>query len=97
MVFKALLVPAFETQRYKSSFPKNKNDLVKMLDAKTLFTFRYHVWSKGHAPTNYTKWRNASSPYTVYIYICVNFFRAKFKYILNYFVFCWLGGLAIRF
>ncbi|XP_075238068.1 ras-related protein Ral-a-like [Lycorma delicatula] len=34
-----------------------------MLDMGTLFTFRYHVWTKGHAPTNYAKWRSATTPY----------------------------------
>lgn len=27
--------------------------------------FRHHEWSKGHAPTNYAKWRSATTPYTV--------------------------------
>jgi len=36
-----------------------------MLDMGTLFTFRYHVWTKGHAPTNYGKWRTATTPYKV--------------------------------
>lgn len=36
-----------------------------MLDMGTLFTFRYHVWQKGHAPTNYAKWRTATTPYLV--------------------------------
>ncbi|KAK7912699.1 hypothetical protein WMY93_012910 [Mugilogobius chulae] len=26
---------------------------------------RYHVWPKGHAPTNYAKWRTATTPYRV--------------------------------
>jgi hypothetical protein len=26
---------------------------------------RYHVWAKGHAATDYEKWRNATEPYTV--------------------------------
>ena len=26
---------------------------------------RYHVWTKGHAPTNYAKWRTATTPYKV--------------------------------
>lgn len=41
---KALVVPAFETQRYKIRFPKTKAELLSMLDMGTLFTFRYHVW-----------------------------------------------------
>lgn len=26
---------------------------------------RYHVWMKGHAPTNFAKWRTATTPYRV--------------------------------
>ncbi|KAG8224788.1 hypothetical protein J437_LFUL002233 [Ladona fulva] len=62
---KALIVPAFETQRYRISFPKSKVDLIDMLEMGTLFTFRYHVWTKGHAPTNFAKWRTATTPYKV--------------------------------
>lgn len=59
------MVPAFETQRYRITFPRSKADLLRALDMGSLFTFRYDVWPKGHAPTNYTKWRTATSPYTV--------------------------------
>ncbi|XP_024118751.1 LARGE xylosyl- and glucuronyltransferase 2 [Oryzias melastigma] len=62
---KALVVPAFETLRYRLSFPKSKAELLSMLDMGTLYTFRYHVWPKGHAPTNYAKWRTATTPYRV--------------------------------
>lgn len=62
---KALVVPAFETQRYRLQFPKSKAELLSMLDMGTLFTFRYHVWPKGHAPTNFAKWRTATTPYPV--------------------------------
>lgn len=62
---KALIVPAFETQRYRLKFPKSKAVLLSMLDMGTLFTFRYHVWTKGHASTNYAKWRTATTPYKV--------------------------------
>ncbi|XP_025034676.1 xylosyl- and glucuronyltransferase LARGE1 isoform X3 [Pelodiscus sinensis] len=62
---KALIVPAFETLRYRLSFPKSKAELLSMLDMGTLFTFRYHVWTKGHAPTNFAKWRTATTPYQV--------------------------------
>lgn len=78
---KALVVPAFETQRYRITFPKTKAELLNMLDmgmsrilaraecynapctVGTLFTFRYHVWTRGHAPTNYQRWRTATIPY----------------------------------
>jgi len=36
-----------------------------MLDMGQLFTFRFHVWPKGHSPTNYAKWRTATTPYRV--------------------------------
>lgn len=62
---KALIVPAFETQRYRLNFPSTKSELLSMLDSGDLYTFRYHVWAKGHAATDYDKWRTASSPYTV--------------------------------
>ncbi|KAM9317514.1 xylosyl- and glucuronyltransferase LARGE2s [Pholidichthys leucotaenia] len=62
---KALVVPAFETLRYRLSFPKSKAELLSMLDMGTLYTFRYHVWQKGHAPTDYAKWRTATTPYKV--------------------------------
>lgn len=38
--FQALIVPAFETQRYRLTFPKSKAELLSMLDMGTLFTFR---------------------------------------------------------
>ena len=65
MFGQALVVPAFETQRYRLSFPESKAELLNMLDMGDLFTFRYHVWAKGHAPTNYGKWRTATTPYPV--------------------------------
>lgn len=34
-------------------------------DCKQLLTSRYHVWTKGHAPTNFAKWRTATTPYKV--------------------------------
>lgn len=62
---KALIVPAFETQRYRIDFPKTKAELLSQLDMGDLFTFRYHVWPKGHAQTNYAKWRISTQPYKV--------------------------------
>ncbi|CAH1786754.1 unnamed protein product [Owenia fusiformis] len=62
---KALIVPAFETQRYRLVFPKSKAELLSMLDMGTLFTFRYHVWPKGHSPTDYAKWQTATTPYQI--------------------------------
>ncbi|XP_060880668.1 xylosyl- and glucuronyltransferase LARGE1-like [Metopolophium dirhodum] len=62
---KALVVPAFETQRYRTAFPQTKADILRMLDDGALFSFRYHVWPKGHAATNYAKWKGSTVPYKV--------------------------------
>lgn len=62
---KALIVPAFETQKYKSRIPRSKRELVEMWDNKEIYTFRYDVWASGHAPTNYKKWKTVKFPYTV--------------------------------
>lgn len=64
-VKRALVVPAFETQRYRINFPRSKVELLSMLDMGTLFTFRYHVWTRGHAPTDYSRWRLATAPYKI--------------------------------
>lgn len=63
---RALVVPAFETQRYRlDEFPRTKADVIRLLDEGTLFTFRYHVWTKGHDATNFAKWRTATTPYKI--------------------------------
>lgn len=62
---KALVIPAFESQRYRLEFPTTKADLLKKLDKEEIFTFRYDVWPQGHLPTNYTKWRSTTAMYTV--------------------------------
>ncbi|XP_078346641.1 xylosyl- and glucuronyltransferase LARGE1-like [Oculina patagonica] len=62
---KAFVVPAFETLHYKLAFPKTKAQLLSLWDLGSIFTFRHHEWSKGHAPTNYAKWRTATTPYTI--------------------------------
>lgn len=61
----ALIVPAFETERYRFTFPADKDELLKFLKRGVLYTFRYHVWTQGHAATNYTYWRNTMEPYEV--------------------------------
>ncbi|TNN29900.1 Glycosyltransferase-like protein LARGE1 [Liparis tanakae] len=37
----------------------------KALVVPAFETLRYHVWTKGHAPTNFAKWRTATTPYRV--------------------------------
>ncbi|XP_054015181.1 xylosyl- and glucuronyltransferase LARGE1-like isoform X3 [Hylaeus anthracinus] len=61
----ALIVPAFETERYRFTFPANKDEVLKFLKRGVLYTFRYHVWTQGHAATNYSYWRNTMEPYEV--------------------------------
>uniref|UniRef100_A0A2K6EF84 LARGE xylosyl- and glucuronyltransferase 2 n=1 Tax=Propithecus coquereli TaxID=379532 RepID=A0A2K6EF84_PROCO len=61
----ALVVPAFETLHYRFSFPTSKAELLALLDAGALHTFRYHEWPRGHAPTDYARWREAEAPYRV--------------------------------
>ncbi|KOC66202.1 Glycosyltransferase-like protein LARGE1 [Habropoda laboriosa] len=61
----ALIVPAFETERYRFTFPNNKEELLRFLKRGVLYTFRYHVWTQGHAATNYSYWRNSVEPYEV--------------------------------
>ena len=59
-------MPAFETQRYRlDDFPRSKADVIRLLDEGTLFTFRYHEWTRGHDATNYGKWRTATTPYKI--------------------------------
>lgn len=41
---KALVVPAFETLRYRLSYPKSKAELLSQLDMGTLFTFRLDMF-----------------------------------------------------
>ncbi|KAG7203628.1 hypothetical protein KM043_013663 [Ampulex compressa] len=61
----ALIVPAFETERYRFTFPSDKDELLKFLKRGVLYTFRYHVWTQGHAATNYSFWRVTTEPYEV--------------------------------
>lgn len=62
---KALVVPAFETQRYRIDFPKTKTELIEMLNVGILYTFRFHVWPNGHKPTDYQRYFQATKPYTI--------------------------------
>lgn len=36
-----------------------------MHNIHSVIPLRYHVWEKGHAPTNYAKWRTATTSYRV--------------------------------
>ena len=59
--FRALVVPAFETQQYKmANLPESKAEVVKRLDLGTVLTFRYHDWPQGHEATNFVRWRTST-------------------------------------
>jgi glycosyltransferase-like protein LARGE len=62
---KALVVPAFESQRYQTKVPRTKAEVIAALDMGDLLTFRYHDWALGHAATNFPMWRTATIPYKV--------------------------------
>lgn len=62
----ALVVPAFETQRYKLKFPTNKSDLLELLASGDVLPFRQDVWPRGHSPTNYSRWRDAGGDESSY-------------------------------
>ena len=63
---RALIVPAFETKKYRlDDFPRSKADVIRLLDEGQMYTFRYNEWPRGHQPTNFAKWRTATTPYKV--------------------------------
>lgn len=62
---RALIVPAFESQRYKIDFPKTKTELIEMLNVGILYTFRFHIWKNGHKQTDYQKFFQATKPYKI--------------------------------
>ena len=62
-----LVVPAFESNQYLSSgrLPGTKAELVARQDLGEVAPFRWREWPRGHAPTNFPRWRTATLPYTV--------------------------------
>ncbi|CAG9571674.1 unnamed protein product [Danaus chrysippus] len=65
---KCLVVPAFETQRYRASPPRNKEELLSRLSINHIgdvAPFRSREWPRGHRPTNYIRWSTATAPYEV--------------------------------
>jgi glycosyltransferase-like protein LARGE len=59
------VVAAFETQRYRFSFPANKSQLLPMVASGDVIAFRSDIWPKGHGATNYSRWMAATDMYTV--------------------------------
>ncbi|XP_053616266.1 xylosyl- and glucuronyltransferase LARGE1-like isoform X2 [Plodia interpunctella] len=63
---KCLVVPAFETQRYRATPPRNKSSLLARWSATgDVAPFRAREWPRGHRATNYTRWATATAPYEV--------------------------------
>ncbi|XP_047539098.1 xylosyl- and glucuronyltransferase LARGE2s-like [Vanessa atalanta] len=66
---KCLVVPAFETQRYRASPPRYKEELLSRLSTSNshgdVGQFRAREWPRGHRATNYLKWTTATAPYEI--------------------------------
>ncbi|KAI9321407.1 glycosyl-transferase for dystroglycan-domain-containing protein [Dichotomocladium elegans] len=63
----AIVVPAFEFIEKEdgedwSTFPKNKQELLEIVQAEKIDMF-HRSWKPGHGSTNYTRWYAASEPY----------------------------------
>ena len=58
---RALVVPAFEAMEKNTIFPTDKAMLLKQM--KESFVRPFHPYFRGHTPTNYRKWVEASDPY----------------------------------
>eukprot|EP00794_Sanderia_malayensis_P017939 gene17939-19730_t len=65
MTRKAVVVPAFETYKYKLEFPRSKAELLSAIDQGIVSKFRNNVWPQGHAPTNFEKWKSSSQNYKI--------------------------------
>lgn len=61
---KAFIVPAFEIQKYDTKIPRTKGQLLSMWQKKVR-PFLSSVWTPGHSPTDFEKWKNAVDPYKV--------------------------------
>ncbi|XP_048481202.1 xylosyl- and glucuronyltransferase LARGE2s [Plutella xylostella] len=61
---KCLVVPAFETTRYRVSPPRDKAALLARLRSDVA-PFRAREWPRGHRATNYSRWITATEPYEV--------------------------------
>lgn len=62
-----LVVPAFETLKDPKSFPfpRKKSALLKMIARNEVFQFHRDNFIRGHAPTDYSTWKQATRPYEI--------------------------------
>ena len=61
---RAMIVPAFESLKYNFKFPTSKFNLLDQC-RKGIIQIFHKDWFSGHGPTNYNKWANSKSPYSV--------------------------------
>ncbi|CAH1103883.1 unnamed protein product [Psylliodes chrysocephalus] len=62
---KALIVPAFEIQKFVNQLPTDKKRILDGLNDKSIIPFLSMIWAPGHTPTMYNTWRNSTKPYKV--------------------------------
>ncbi|CAH1281603.1 unnamed protein product [Diabrotica balteata] len=62
---KALIVPAFEIQKYVNQIPLEKSELLLRINDKSITPFLSNIWAPGHSPTMYNIWKNSTKPYKV--------------------------------
>ena len=62
-----LVIPAFETHENPDTFvfPKDKSMLIDMEIEKRVFQFHKTDYIRGHAPTDYARWRSAKKSYEI--------------------------------
>ncbi len=61
---RAMIIPAFESLKYNFKFPTSKSNLLDQC-RKGIIQIFHKDWFSGHGPTNYNKWANSRSPYSV--------------------------------
>lgn len=62
----ATVIPAFETGEYRFDFPSSgKEGLKPLMVTNQIRVFRQKEWPQGHAATDYARWWDADTPYSV--------------------------------
>ena len=61
----AIVIPTFETDRFKFSIPHNKLEMLELFSLGVVQQFHVASFPKGQRPTNYTRWTFATEPYYI--------------------------------
>ena len=61
----AVVVAAFETMDPDLKFPRNRKEMLSLIEKQIVYQARLKQWTAGHGPTNYAKWATTTEPYTV--------------------------------